>query len=135
MGFQEGRSKTGGRKKGTPNKASSKIVDVLRSHNFDPVADLVEWAQIAKKEYERSEEIYDAISDKRASLEMVPLSGTDAADWAKIGVKCVVDLLPYLYPKRKPLEGNDEPTEEDLSKLSTPELIDVAEQTIKTLKQ
>lgn len=66
-----GSRKTGGRKKGTPNRRTSTLVDLLEESGIDPVKTIVE--------------------------EMSKLSGGH-----RIGV--CMDLLPYLYPKRRSAE-------------------------------
>lgn len=37
--------KTGGRKKGTPNKATSELKSLLEGFGYDPIAEMVELAQ------------------------------------------------------------------------------------------
>ena len=65
--------KTGGRKKGTPNKKTTELMELLG--NYNPVKRLIE---IAK--------------DENTSLDMQ--------------VKINLDLLPYIYPKRKSIDMN-----------------------------
>jgi len=78
-------NKTGGRKKGTPNK---KTIDLLeRMGNFDPIENLIE-----------------IVKNKCTPLDL--------------RVKINLDLLPYIYPKRKPLES----TKDNESEVSTKEL-------------
>lgn len=73
MGRPVGRAKTGGRKKGTPNKRSLEFSEALRELAFSPVDELVR--QI------RGEHV-SALDRARLCLEM----------------------LPYLFPRRKPIE-------------------------------
>ena len=63
--------KTGGRKKGTPNKKTTELMELLGDYN--PIQRLIE---IAK--------------DENTSLDMQ--------------VKINLDLLPYIYPKRKSID-------------------------------
>ena len=65
--------KTGGRAKGTPNKKTTELIELLGDYN--PIVRLIE---IAK--------------DKNTSLDM--------------HVKINLDLLPYIYPKRKSIDMN-----------------------------
>ena len=71
--FQKGRTKTGGRAKGTPNKKTTELMELLGDYN--PIVRLIE---IAK--------------DENTSLDMQ--------------VKINLDLLPYIYPKRKSIDMN-----------------------------
>jgi hypothetical protein len=41
MGRPKGIIKTGGRQKGTPNKATETITEVLKKNNFDPISNIV----------------------------------------------------------------------------------------------
>ena len=66
-------TKTGGRVKGTPNKKTTELLELLGDYN--PITRLIE---IAK--------------DKNTSLDMQ--------------VKINLDLLPYIYPKRKSIDMN-----------------------------
>ena len=65
--------KTGGRKKGTPNKKTTELIELLGDYN--PIVRLIE---IAK--------------DENTSLDMQ--------------VKINLDLMPYIYPKRKSIDMN-----------------------------
>ena len=65
--------KTGGRKKGTPNKKTTELMELLGDYN--PVTRLIE---IAK--------------DENTPLDMQ--------------VKINLDLMPYIYPKRKSIDMN-----------------------------
>ena len=64
-------TKTGGRAKGTPNKKTAELMELLGDYN--PVKRLIEIAQ-----------------DENTSLDMQ--------------VKINLDLLPYIYPKRKAID-------------------------------
>ena len=79
MGRPVGLSKTGGRKKGTPNAKTKELGARLESFGFDPLKELSELVQ--------------GVND---------LSAKDRAE-------ICLDLLQYLYPKRKALEVTPEP--------------------------
>ena len=67
--------KTGGRKKGTPNKKTLEAQELLAASNFDPIAAMIEISQ-------------QAMADKNYLL---------AGQMAK-------ELAQYVYPKRKAIE-------------------------------
>lgn len=68
-----GYPKSGGRKTGTPNKATLEVAERLAALGCDPLAGL---AGIAM--------------DKNSSREL--------------SARCYAELLPYVYPKRKPVD-------------------------------
>lgn|SRR5690242_3051993 len=74
-----GRPKTGGRKRGTPNRATQHLRDLCVGKNYDPAAELINIAQ-----------------DPHTPLET--------------RVQIHHDFLPYLYPKRRPVDSTHEPT-------------------------
>jgi hypothetical protein len=94
----------GGRAKGTVNKRTRDLIAILDSHGYCPLADLIWGSAVAKKEYERVSEIYDAIQAKRVDADIK----TPLQDMAPVYLKQIcdnaVDMLPYLYPKRKSIE-------------------------------
>jgi hypothetical protein len=94
----------GGRQKGTPNKTTLALMETLEREGYNPVAELIEVARKAAKEYARAEEMHDAIQARRAERGMIPLSESTAQTYLTIMEKCASDLLPYLYPKRKAVE-------------------------------
>jgi hypothetical protein len=78
-GRPAGLPKTGGRQKGTPNRATAVLKDKLAALGCDPVEELAKIAQNPKTTVESKIQIYST-------------------------------LLPYVYPKRKPMEdSNEEP--------------------------
>lgn len=83
-----GSTKTGGRKKGTPNKRSLAFVEILESRGIDLLEEIL-------KESEH------------------------LTNYEKVGV--FSSLLPYVYPKRKPVETPFQ-FSEHLSLLSNEEL-------------
>jgi hypothetical protein len=76
-----GLAKTGGRQKGTPNRATISLQDKLAGLGCDPLGELVRIARDSKTKVETTVQIYFA-------------------------------LLPYLFPKRKPVEISDEESTE-----------------------
>ena len=66
-------TKTGGRKKGTPNKRTLNFVDNL--NNYDPLKSLLK-----------------IVKDENTPLDT--------------RIKINLDLLPYIYPKRKSIDMN-----------------------------
>jgi hypothetical protein len=72
-----GLPKTGGRQKGTPNRATAVLRDKLAALGCDPAEELVRIAQNPKTKDESKVQIYSS-------------------------------LLPYVYPKRKPVDDSDE---------------------------
>lgn len=118
MPFEPGNklSKGKGRPKGTLSKKTQELIDVLRTKNYDPVADLIEYSELAKKGVDETDD---------------PVS---KAAWARVGVSCASGILPYVYPKRKAVEGSISITEEDAEKLPTEKLIELAKQTISELE-
>ena len=74
-----GLPKTGGRKKGTPNRATLVVQEKLEAIGCDPLTEL----------------------GKIAMDKMTPL---------EIRERCLTNLLPYIYPKRKPVDTSYEPT-------------------------
>jgi hypothetical protein len=69
--YEVGKSKTGGRTKGTPNKRSSELKQALEDNGIDPVS---------------------VITD--VLPELTP----------KEKLNAMLSLMPYIYPKRKPIE-------------------------------
>lgn len=115
MAFDKGKSKTGGRLRGTPNRRTQNLVELLNELNYSPVADLIEYSIMAKANVSASDD---------------PLI---KSSWVKIGVSCAAGLLPYVYPKRKPVETDL--NQDQLEHTSTEELISLARQTIQELEQ
>jgi hypothetical protein len=115
MPFEQGRKKTGGRIPQTPNKRTGQLVELLEEHGYSPVAELIEWAAMARDEYEQAD------SQTRPQ-------------WARIGVQNALGILPYLYPKRKAQEGVAEITPEQAANMTTDELIAEAEKQIQSFK-
>lgn len=103
MATVEGK-KTGGRSKGVRNKRTRELLQILDAAGYCPIADLIETAELAREEYDRASEIFDAIQDKRASFDMVPLAESTAPTYLKIMQASAASMLPYMYPKLKSTE-------------------------------
>ncbi len=101
---KQGDKKSGGRLKGTPNKRTLDLMAILEEKGYSPVAELIEVGALARLEYERSAEIFDAIQDKRADYDMVPLNESTAPTYLKIMQSSAAELMQYAYPKRKAVE-------------------------------
>ena len=69
--------KTGGRRKGTPNKATVALREKFTSYGYDPADELVRIAR-----------------DNKTSLELQ--------------INIHLSLLPYIYPKRKPVDDSSQ---------------------------
>lgn len=111
MATKDGK-KTGGRSKGKPNKRTEKAREIVDAHNYGAIKELIRIARIAEKEYDRCAEVFDAIQDKRAVLEMVPLSQSEAVSYLKLMQKSAAEIAPYIHPRLKAIsfqdgEGND----------------------------
>lgn len=72
--------KYGGRVKGTPNKATQPVLDILNAKGFNVVEELVE--------------LYHRTANENST------AGTAA--------KCLSELASYVYPKRKHIEITEE---------------------------
>lgn len=102
------RQKTGGRKKGTPNKRTELFQQLIAQLNFDPTVELVK--ELKKPLIAKS---LNKIFDK---------------DKAKI----LMALHEYLYPRRKAIEEAAPPPvpedseDENLEDISTEELMELA---------
>lgn len=94
----------GGRAKGVKNKATLDLIQTLNEKGYSPVAELIRIAHKAEIEYDRAAEVFDAICDKRASEDMIPLHNDNAVNYLKVMQSCAADLMPYVYPRRKAVE-------------------------------
>ena len=96
--------KTGGRKRGALNKRTRDLIQILEQAGYCPVAEIIEIGALAKKEYQRSALIYDAIEDKRIEANIkTPLSDT-APTYLKLMQDSALGIMPFMYPKRKAVE-------------------------------
>lgn len=99
-----GTPKTGGRKKGQPNIRTRELIEILDNAGYCPVARLIAVAEAAEKEYQRAEQIYDAIEAKKDVAGITTPTADMAPHYLKLMETCAADLLPYMYPKRKSIE-------------------------------
>lgn len=76
-GRPAGLPKTGGRKKGTPNKATLNFAEKLEAVGWDPIKGLAEIA-------------------------------TNLKNPPELRARCHLEALPYLYPKRRPIDSSVE---------------------------
>ena len=70
-----GTPKTGGRKRGTPNRVTTALEEKLNAIGCDPVIELAKIAMNAKNPLE-------------------------------IRVRCLIEIAPYVFPKRRPVDGS-----------------------------
>jgi hypothetical protein len=131
MGFNQGHGKSGGRKPGTPNKRTLTLIEVLEQHGYSPIADLIEYSQLAKTEYDKLDKppAIDDSMDGGDKLKLLMAHAGAAArkpEWIKIGVQCATGILPYVYPKRKPQDNASEINPETIGSYSTAELLERA---------
>lgn len=99
-GRPTGLPKTGGRQKGTPNRATSELKQKLAALGCDPLAELVKIARDPK----------------------IPID-------AKVFIYST--LLPYEYPKRKPIaDSDDERASVNAARITPEEAVDLARELI-----
>lgn len=96
-----------GRRKGTPNKRTRELIAILDEHGYCPIADLIETAALAKKEYQRCELIHDAICDSKAVQGIRTPTQDTAPQYLALIQKSAAEIAPYLFPRRKAIEFND----------------------------
>lgn len=115
-GHQIGTPKTGGRKKGTLNKRTRELIEILDSHGYCPISELIEVAVLARKEYERVETIYDAIEDKKTLAGITTPTVDMAPQYLKIMQDSARDIAPYAHAKRRPVDsdGKEDQSEKTL---------------------
>lgn len=78
------RKKTGGRKKGTPNKRTELLQELLDKNNLDPI-----------------EGIKEALEELNSITAYEP---SDKISLAKEKANIYLELLQYIYPKRKSID-------------------------------
>lgn len=90
-----GKAKTGGRKKGTPNKRTQEFIEVLERRKFSPADALIDV-------YRKALKAFNSGAGK---------SFGDGPDmnfkYLEIANKAACDLMQYRFPKRKALEIDD----------------------------
>lgn len=83
-----------GRKKGSLNKRTLLLKEILSDRGICPAGRLVDLYEECLKEMAKGHEIRDDDGN------LIGLK-TDKIDWARLAEKCLADLMPYLYPKRQ----------------------------------
>lgn len=108
-GHQIGTPKTGGRKKGTLNKRTRELIEILDSHGYCPISELIEVAVLARKEY-------DAIEDKKTLAGITTPTVDTAPQYLKIMQDSARDIAPYAHAKRRPVDsdGKEDQSEKTL---------------------
>ena len=128
------RPKTGGRKKGTPNKRTVALRKLLDDLNFEPAAELVKELQ-KPSSAPLVVKVLPEISPKgRLKKKKYVLPDHDAA-FDKERAKILRDLMDFVYPRRKPAEdkpeepppGNGPAGKDPMEKLTSEELKKIAE--------
>lgn len=109
--------KTGGRKKGTPNKLTKNLIEVLTQHNYDPILTIIEAINLQAPTIEevkkyKSDLIQSGVSETDAKPLVRKFSNNFLTMKEKLDVS--LRLLEYIYPKRKaieikPEEDNEKP--------------------------
>lgn len=85
-GPKPGKIKTGGRKKGTPNKLTLELVKILESAGFDPAAKLIELTLKAEESYERHK------------------NGESGPGYLATASKNCTEIMRFVYPTRKAVD-------------------------------
>jgi hypothetical protein len=105
-----GRSKTGGRKKGTPNKRTVEFLEILEEENFCPTRALITSYRKAMKAYGATDKAFTALKEAETGEERLAALGLAAAitDQAPtnlaIAQRAAAELMQYANPKRKAIE-------------------------------
>lgn len=95
MAEKQEKKKYGGRKKGTPNKRTLILADALEKKNLDPIAGL-----------------HDCLQELE---EMVVYEDGAKISLVKAKADIYMELLQYLYPKRKAIQV-EEPVDPNLDR-------------------
>lgn len=107
--------KSGGRKKGTPNKKTLKVIEILEELDYDPLREAIEMLRKPNVSYgevmrlyneylnECEEQDIDATSLKEF-VEDAMMGNLDAKDRLDAHIK----LIKYVYPARKAIEISSE---------------------------
>lgn len=95
MGFKAGvkRAPGAGRKKGTLNRKTAEVMEVMKAHNFDPAQALIYCHDEAKKIFEYRK--------KKGNLvgALIALDRMESP---------AAELAQYIYPKKKAIEHSGE---------------------------
>lgn len=111
MGLPAGRKKqkNSGRKKGTTNRRTRELLEILDQLGFEPLTEIIRVNREAWKEYDRCSEIHDALQENRFQLGMKSLvEETDAPKYLKLAESSAAEVMQYTFPKRKAVEHTGE---------------------------
>ena len=106
-------TKTGGRKKGTPNKRTVELLEILEEEDFCPAQALIRIHRMALKQYEVFDQVIDQIKaamegeDQATiirSLELAGRLGYNAPTYLSISEQAARDVMNYAFPRRKAIE-------------------------------
>ena len=86
MPFQKGKPKTGGRKKGVPNKVNSEIAEKLKALGCDSIAGMARIAELAEEDATKAESLKDRL------------------DCRKLAGSMYAELAQYEHAKRKTVD-------------------------------
>ena len=108
MATSEG-EKTGGRKKGTPNKITKDLIQTLLDHDYDPLKEII---KIVNKEKPTAEQLSEyrsclelsGFDEEKIEEEILELCNVHLS--VKEKLKVHLQLLDYIYPKRKAIENS-----------------------------
>lgn len=94
----------GGRKKGTPNRDTQRLIGLLVKEGFDTAARLVKMIDKAEREFDRHEEIHDAIQANRDDQRIKGYVQDNGPQYLAMGIRGCVDLMKFEYPQRKAVD-------------------------------
>lgn len=102
-GRPPGQPKTGGRQKGTLNRQTRDLIEILDAKGYCPIAKFIEMGAKAEKYLEGMDSLRKAIDEKRATFNMIPMND-ETCNYMRIVQDSAKNIAPYLYPKRKAVE-------------------------------
>lgn len=105
------REKTGGRKKGTPNKKTLKVIEMLEELDYDPLREAIEMLRKPNISGPEALKLYNDYlynceqegidpDDPEEFIRKVQANNLDAKDRLDAHIK----LIKYVYPARKAIE-------------------------------
>jgi hypothetical protein len=112
MAWPAGKSKlkTGGRKKGTPNKRTTEFLKILEEQDFCPTRALITSYRKAMKAYASVDKAMSLVADAKDTEERLQALGivanltANAPTNLSIAQRAAAELLQYAQPKRKAIE-------------------------------
>jgi hypothetical protein len=105
--------KTGGRKKGTPNKRTREFLEILEEQNFCPTRALITTYRKAMKAYRAVDRVFTMVAEaetqeeKLQALELAAKVSDQAPTNLSIAQRAAGELMQYAVPKRKAIEFKD----------------------------